>query len=142
MDLELVYRPQFLQNLLIKISLLKYYINWPNIITRLYLFPKLFRKMHFLFHAEVFDVRKFQFKILKFNYLKMEKSFWKEIKNIFLRFPRAIFLLLYLHLPKAELFFSYSAWNLILTLVVRTTPRNTSQKHSFQLLNLFFWQAM
>ena len=53
--LELVSRPYFLKNFLIKIFLLQYYINWPNFIARLCLLLKLFSKMCFVFHAWAFD---------------------------------------------------------------------------------------
>ena len=44
-----------------KLFLLKYDINWPNFINRLFLFPKLFSEMYFLFYALAFDdVMKFE----------------------------------------------------------------------------------
>ena len=49
--LELVSRPHFPYNFLIKKVILKCYINWPNFITRLCLLPKLLNKMCFVFHA-------------------------------------------------------------------------------------------
>ena len=48
---ELVFRSHFLWNFLIKFFLLLYYINWRNFINRLYLLPKLFSEMYFLFYA-------------------------------------------------------------------------------------------
>ena len=46
-----------------------FYINWSNFIAR---------KIYFLFRAIAFyDVMKFKIHILKFEYLKNEKSFWK-----------------------------------------------------------------
>ena len=48
-SLELVSRPYFSQNLLIKIFLLQFYINWKNFITKLCLLLKLFSNMCFLF---------------------------------------------------------------------------------------------
>ena len=48
---ELVFRPQFLQNFLIKLFVLEYDINSPNFIYRLCLLLKLFSKMYFLFYV-------------------------------------------------------------------------------------------
>ena len=48
MGLELVSRPYFSYNFLIKNF---FYINWPNFITRLCLLPKLFNKMCFVLYA-------------------------------------------------------------------------------------------
>ena len=62
--LELVSRPYFSHNFFIKNLILQYYINWPNIITRLCLLPKLFSKMCFMFHAWAFD------DVMTFEYLK------------------------------------------------------------------------
>ena len=50
-SLELVCRPQFLQNFLMKFFLLSYDITRPNIINRPCLLPKLFSEMCFLFYA-------------------------------------------------------------------------------------------
>ena len=49
--LELVFRPKFLYNFLLKLFLLEYDIRWSNLINRLRLLPKLFSKMYFLFYA-------------------------------------------------------------------------------------------
>ena len=49
--LELVSRPHFSLTFLKKNFLLQYYINWSNLITRLYLLSKLFKKIGFMFHA-------------------------------------------------------------------------------------------
>ena len=49
--LELVSRPNFSESFLIKNFLLEYCINWPNLITRLFLLLKLFSKLCFVFHA-------------------------------------------------------------------------------------------
>ena len=49
--LELVFRPQFWYNFLMKFFLLKYDINWQNFINRLCLLPKLLSEMYFLFYA-------------------------------------------------------------------------------------------
>ena len=47
--LELVFRPHFQYNILMKLFLLEYGINWPNFIYRPCLLPKLSTKMNFLF---------------------------------------------------------------------------------------------
>ena len=65
--LEIFSRSHFSQNFFIKKFLLKYYINQPKFI------PKLFIWMS---------------EKLKFHYLKNEKSFWNEIKDIFYMFHR------------------------------------------------------
>ena len=48
-SLELVIRPQFLYNFLMKFFLLQYDINWPNFINKLYPLPKLLSEMYLLF---------------------------------------------------------------------------------------------
>ena len=63
--LELVSRPHFSQNFLIKNVALKYYINWPNFNNRLCLLSKLFSKMCFVFHALAFD------DVMTFKYSKI-----------------------------------------------------------------------
>ena len=62
--LELVSRPHFSQNFLMKKFLLKYYMNQPSFITRLCLLAKLFSKMCFVFHAQALD------DVMTFEYLK------------------------------------------------------------------------
>ena len=52
--LELVFRKQFLKNFSMKLLPLEYDINWPNLIKRLCLLPKLFSKFY-LFYAQAFD---------------------------------------------------------------------------------------
>ena len=47
--LGLVFRLQFLQNILMKLFLLEYDIKWSNFINRLYLLPKLFSEIYFCF---------------------------------------------------------------------------------------------
>ena len=66
--------------------------DWPNFITKLCLFPKLFNKTCFVIHClgnwwrhVIWISEK-----LKFDYLKNEKSFRSEIKNIFLCFKNAL----------------------------------------------------
>ena len=63
--LELVSRPHFSYNFLIKNFILQYYINWPNLITGLCLLPKLFNNMCFVFHAWAFN------DVMIFEYLKI-----------------------------------------------------------------------
>ena len=74
--LELVSRPHFSQNFLIKIFLLYYYINWPNLIFRLCLLSKLFCKMCLVFHAWEFDG------VITFDIWKVKiwlSQEWKEL---------------------------------------------------------------
>ena len=69
-DLELVSRTHFLMNVFRKFFfLLSYYINWPNLITRLCFFPKYSIKDIPCF------VLKFNILTLTFEYLSNEKSF-------------------------------------------------------------------
>ena len=63
-SVELVSRPHFPYIFLIKIFISIYYINWPNLITRLCLFLKFFSKMCLVFHAWAFD------DVITFEYLK------------------------------------------------------------------------
>ena len=63
-SLELVFRPQLLQNFRMKLFILECDITWPNFINRLCLLPKLFNKMYFLFYAQAFD------DVMKFENLK------------------------------------------------------------------------
>ena len=73
---EVVSRSLFVQNLLTKFFLLQYDINWQNIINTMCLLPKLFSKMYFLFYVQIIDnVRKFEYIILKFDFLANGKSF-------------------------------------------------------------------
>ena len=61
-----------------------------NLITRMCLLHKLFNNMCFVFPAWAFDdVMIFEYLKIK-NYLKNEKSFRSEIKNIFPCFTSAI----------------------------------------------------
>ena len=62
-DLELISSPHFSQIFLIKKFILYYYINWPNLITRLCFLPKLFNKVCFVFHACALD------DVMTFEYL-------------------------------------------------------------------------
>ena len=62
--LELVSRPQFSSDFLMKNFILQFYINWQNFITRLYLLPKLFNKMFSVIYAWAFD------DVMTFEYLK------------------------------------------------------------------------
>ena len=52
--LEIVFRLQFLWSFLV-IFFLCNTTKWPNFINRLYLLPKSFSEMYFLFYALVFD---------------------------------------------------------------------------------------
>ena len=56
--------------------------NWSNFINRVCLLAKFFNKVYFLFYAYAFDgVIKFEY--LKFDFLKIEKSFRSKLKITF-----------------------------------------------------------
>ena len=61
---ELVSRPHFSYNFLMKSFSLQYYINWSNLIARLCLFQKLFSKICLVFYSWVFD------DVMTFEYLE------------------------------------------------------------------------
>ena len=75
--LELVSRPHFSQEFLIKNFILQYYINWANFITRLCLLPKLFSKLCFVFHVWAFD------DVMTFGYLKSSNLIMSRMKRPF-----------------------------------------------------------
>ena len=75
--LELVFRPHFLQNFLMKLFLLEYDINWPNYINRPCLLPKLFSKIYFWFYAQAFD------DVIKFEHLKYQNLIFSRTKRAF-----------------------------------------------------------
>ena len=81
----------FSYSFLINIFLLQYYIKWPDFITRLCLLPKSFSEICFVsclgiwWRHDICIAEK-----IKFHYLKNEKSFRSEVKNIFPCFTGAV----------------------------------------------------
>ena len=118
--LELVFRSQFLENLLIIFFLLQYDINWPNFINRLCWHPKLFSKTYFLVCAEPFD------DFMKFENLK----FWNLI---FSRTQRAFEV-------KWKTFFLVSQV-LSFRLKKQTSKNVADTTFTFQLVLLSFWSS-
>ena len=84
MGLELVSRPYFSYNFLIKNF---FYINWSNFITRLCLLPKLFNKMCFVLYAQAFD------EVIIIEYLKNENLIISRTKRAFELKQKTFFLI-------------------------------------------------
>ena len=78
--LGLVFRSQFLWNVLLKLCLLSYDINWRNFINKLFTFQVIQKNVFLVLCLGIWWCHETKIsKILKFDFPKNEKSFWKVL---------------------------------------------------------------